>query len=436
MTPTLRSVVLACAGIALAALPAAIDARLWPLWTAMNVLFLLALTFDALLIPGPKRLRGRVRAPHALLIGEIGTLSVSVSAGGEAPKVQVSALVELDDLFEPADEVRAVSGEGASVASIPITPRRRGTGRVKAVWLRLRGPLGLAEKRLRENVDREVAVLPDIRPVRAAALVSVGLANTATGAKATRFIGEGSDFAALRDYVPGFDHRAISWRASARHRRLLVREFRAERDQPVVLAFDTGRLMSEALGGTPRLDHAISAGLLLAWSCLKTGDRVGVFSFGARPGAFRAPDAGMQTFNAIREWTTRLDYGIDETNYTLALSHLSERLRRRALVVLMTDFVDVVAARLMIENVARLARRHLILFATLSDPAPARLLDARPRGIADVHRAAVAGQFLREREGVLSRLRRLGAHCIDSEPGELQAGLVQRYLWIKRRELL
>lgn len=436
MTATLRSAVLAAAGIAIAVLPAIFGARLWSVWAACATLLVAAIAIDALLIPRRRSLVLEVASPPALQIGEAGALDLRLSTRGRRRLVPVSALAELGDVFERQPESELSRTADLASASIPLVARRRGMGQVAAVWLRLRGPLGLIEKHIRHEDGRSVAVLPDLRPVRSAALRAANRHETATGARTMRYIGEGSDFAALRDYVPGLDHRAISWRASARHHQLLCREFHAERDQNVVLAIDTGRLMSEPLDGMPRLDHAINAGLLLAWSCLKTGDRVGLFSFGSRPTSFRAPVAGLRSFHEIQGWAAGLDYGLDEANYTLALSYLSERLRRRSLVVLITDFVDVVAARLMIENVTKLVSRHLVLFVTLTDPAPRRLLGADPHAIGDVHRAVVAGQFMRERETVLSRLRRLGAHCIDSEPGELQHEVVQRYLWIKRRELI
>jgi uncharacterized protein (DUF58 family) len=438
MIPTVRTGLLAAAGLAVAVLPALVDHRLWPLWASANALLLIAVVADALLIPRRGSLEARFAAPRSLAVGEEGSLEVAVSAAGLSPGVLVSALAEIGGILEPQPEalLEPTPDGAAASTSVRLLPRRRGTATIPAVWLRLRGPLGLAESRVRKPVGSQIAIVPDVRPVRAAALIAVRPAAAGYGSKTMRFVGEGTDFASLRDYAPGHDHRALSWRASARHRKLLVREFRAERDQPVVLAFDTGHLMSEPLDGIPRLDHAITAGLLLASSCLRNGDRVGLFSFGAAPSGFRPPSAGTRSFAALREWTSALDYGTDESNYTLALSHLSERLRRRSLVVLMTDFVDVVAARLMIENVARLVRRHLVLFATLSDPAPRRLLEAEPRSIGDVHRAVVAGQLVREREAVLSRLRRLGVHCLDCEPGELRAGIVERYLWIKRREIL
>ena len=92
------------------------------------------------------------------------------------------------------------------------------------------------------------------------------------------------------------DPRTIDWKASARHRRLLSQERRAERDHQVVVAIDTGRLMGEPLEGMPRLDHAVHAALLLGYVALRTGDRVGLFAFDERPRAWAAPAAGVESF--------------------------------------------------------------------------------------------------------------------------------------------
>ena len=71
------------------------------------------------------------------------------------------------------------------------------------------------------------------------------------GSKVQRQQGDGSEFDALRDYAPGMDPRSIDWKHSARHRSLLSKEFQTERNHQIVLAFDTGQLMSEHLGAIP-----------------------------------------------------------------------------------------------------------------------------------------------------------------------------------------
>jgi uncharacterized protein (DUF58 family) len=102
----------------------------------------------------------------------------------------------------------------------------------------------------------------------------------------------------------------------------------------------------------------------------------------------------------------------------------------------MTDFEDTVTAELMIENTARLARRHLVTFVTLRDPHLDETIRAVPMSVKDVYRSVVADDLVTERDLVLQRLRRIGVFCIDARPGEISSRLVNRYLEVKRRELV
>jgi len=198
---------------------------------------------------------------------------------------------------------------------------------------------------------------------------------------------------------------------------------------------DAGQLMTEPVAGVPKLDHAINAALLLAWFCLRTGDRVGLLGFDERVRQWLAPTGGMQAFARVQAITSEIDYRHVETNFTLTLAELSTRLRRRSLVVLFTDFLDTVTAELMIENVTRLARRHLVLFVALSDPSLETRALARPRSLVALHQAVVAADFARERSIVFERLRRVGAMCIDTTPARFSMALINHYLELKRREL-
>jgi uncharacterized protein (DUF58 family) len=285
-------------------------------------------------------------------------------------------------------------------------------------------------------LSQPIQVVPNLSPVRSAALRFFGSREAQSGVQVERFVGDGSEFDALVEYVPGLDHRAISWRASARHRKLLCQQFRAERNHQVVLALDTGHLMSEPLSGLPRLDHAVTSALLLSWVSLKLGDRVGLFGFDREARAWAEPQGGMAAFPRLKALTAGLDYSTAETNFTLGLTELSAHLRRRSLVVVFTEFVDTVTAELMVENLSRLARRQLVLFVALRDPALDAVAEARPRRVEDVYRSVVASDFVRERERVLARLRRVGVQCVDAAPGELSTRLLNRYLDIKRRELI
>jgi uncharacterized protein (DUF58 family) len=349
----------------------------------------------------------------------------------------LQVLLDLHPDFEPAPAVSIdVPARRPTTASVPLRARRRGQHTVDAVWCRWTGPLGLCGRRFHRPLARKVAVVPDLRPVRAAAFRYFGSRELEMGVQVERFLGDGSEFDALVEYVPGLDPRAISWKASARHRELLCQQYRAERNHQVILALDTGHLMAEPLEGLPRLDHAVTSALLLAYVGLRLGDRVGMYGFDRVARTWAEPQGGLGAFPRLSAVSAQLAYSTEETNFTLGLTELSTRLRRRSLVIVFTDFTDTVTAELMLENLQRLARRQLVVFVALRDLALDALALDPPRRLTGLYRAVTAADFVRERERVLARLRRMGIACVDAAPGQISSRLVNRYLDIKRRELI
>jgi uncharacterized protein (DUF58 family) len=438
MRPTLRCLIVLLAGIPVALGAVIVEPRLWAVWIVYLGAALTSAGLDAVLGLPARRLRITAALPEQVFIGETGAAVVELVA---ARRAVVELVVELDDdlAAQPAIRAELIAGSPGQPARaravFALVPRRRGDHALRTVHARWRGPLGLFERRIAVPIGQRVGVVPNLGAVRAVALRMFSDRSFVSGLKVERFLGDGSEFEALREYIPGFDHRAIDWKSSARHRKLVCQEFRAERNHQVVLAVDAGQLMSEPVAGVPKLDHAINAAILLGWFCLRTGDRVGLVGFDERVRQWTEPAGGMHAFHRLQAASAEIDYRRVETNYAFTLAELSTRLRRRSLVVLFTDFLDTVTAELMIENVTRLARRHLVLFVAVRDPSLEARALAQPRSLTALHQAVVAGDFVRERQVVLERLRRIGAHCVDTAPAGFSMALVNRYLDLKRREL-
>jgi len=425
--PTWRAVGALGAGSLLAALPALVHPALWPAWACWCGLVAAAFVVDAARTPGRRGLTPHLELPPALHVGQ-----------AETARLTLEGLDRAEVLLETSAHLIAPPLEAGAgpTWSIPLRPVRRGPAEVEAVWVRIEGPMGLARRALRLPVEVTRQVLPDVVGISGAGVRFRGRRDDPVGGRVERFRGQGSEFEALREFAQGMDTRSIDWKSSARHTKLLAREHRAERDHQVVLAIDVGRRMAEPLGGIARLDHAARAALRLAWVSLKQGDRVGMFAFGERVHEALPPRGGLRTFGALMGMASRLAYTDEETNYTLALTDLLGRRRRRALVVVLTDFSDTVGARLLLENLGRLSKRHLVLFAALRDPALEAAGEGRPRDLADVRRAVVADGLVQERERVLIEIRRMGALAIDVPPDALSAQLITRYLEVARREMI
>jgi uncharacterized protein (DUF58 family) len=439
MWPTARTVWLLAAGIPVALLTGVVDGRLWPLWLIALFGVVAAAAIDALLGLPRRRLRIVVEAPAELFIGDHGPATVRFIGRGWRRPVAIEAVIETDPILAPIPiqhvTLARVDGHAEAAHPIDLEPRRRGSPRIIAVHARWTGPFGLIERRLIAPAGAVVKVVPNIGSVRAIALRMLGSPEFLAGLKVERYLGDGTEFESLREYLPGLDHRAIDWKQSARHRKLLTQEFRAERNHQVVIAIDGGQLMAEPLAGIPRLDHAINASLLLGWFCLRTGDRVGFASFDERLRSWAEPMAGAGAFPRLRHLTADVDYRAVDTNVTLAVAELSTRLRRRSLIVLFTEVLDTISAELMIENVTRLARRHLVMFVSLRDPGVEARMRAVPTTLTAMNEAVVAADFDRERALVFERLRQVGVHCIDTTPDKFSMAVINRYLAVKRREL-
>jgi uncharacterized protein (DUF58 family) len=433
MRPTRRAILLAALGLPVALLPVAVHERLWPFWPAYLGLLALAVGVDMLWAPRRKAVAASVEMPGTLYIGEEeeAVLTVKVPTSRRAP---VTVAVDLSERLVPQPQLRGRVSGGTAVLRFRLVPTRRGRIVVERAWVRSPGPLGLMATVAPVDLKRQAPVVPNIRPVKTVALRLLTDPELRSGLKIERYRGDGSELDSLKEHAPGDDHRTIDWKASARHRKLVSRQFRAERNHQILIAIDTGRLMCEPLAGIPKVDHAVNAALLLAYISLRAGDRVGLASFDARPGLFVEPKGGLRGFDVLSQMAAQVDYGDRETNFTLGLTAIAQRLSRRSLIVVLTDFVDTIAAELMVENLDRLSRRHVVVFVALQDPGLAATADGAPAGLLELNRSVVAGGLLRDREVVLRRLRRLGIYPIDASPAQVTPRLINAYLDIKRRE--
>ncbi len=433
MRPTRRAILLVALGLPVALLPVVVAERLWVVWPAYLGGMAMALGVDALWAPRRRGIACSVEMPGTLYIGEEeeAVLTVEVPSARRLP---LAVAVDLSDRLVPQPTLSGRTRAGRAELRFRLVPTRRGRIVVERVWVRSAGPLGLIATVARVDLRRQAPVVPNIRPVKAVALRFLNDREFRSGLKIERYQGDGTEFDSLKEYTAGDDRRAVDWKATARHRKLVARQNRAERNHQVVIAIDTGRLMCEPLAGIPKVDHAVNAALILAYVSLRAGDRVGLATFDARPGLYVEPKGGVRGFRDLSQGGGQVDYSDRETNFTLGLTAIGQRLSRRSLIVVLTDFVDTIAAELMMENLDRLSRRHVVVFVALQDPALAATADGAPASALELNRAVVAGGLLRDREVVMLRLRRMGIVPIDAPPALVTSRLINSYLDIKRRE--
>lgn len=421
--------VLSACSVAVLAEPAALLVLL-----ACDFVLIAFAVLDGLLMPRPKALDVQRLAPERLSVLSEEPVTLLIRNRSRLP-LHVRLRDGIPDTFRADREELSgtVPAEGETLQEYRVVPAKRGRFVWRPLFVRYRSPFGLWQRQKRIEMATEMRVYPSLASLYRYHLLARTNRLETLGIRRVRQRGSAWEFESLRDYALGDDTRLIDWKASARRRRLIVRNQEAERNQTVLLLIDCGRLMNAEVDGVAKLDHAVNTALVLSHVALARGDRVGLCAFSSRVHSWVAPRPHRAQMRLLTEALYDLQGNFTETDHGRCLRQLALRHRKRALLIVLTDFVDADTASDMIAHLHRAARRHLVLFAALKDPFLDRAARSHPATIFEGFRKTAAMELLHERREVLERLRQFGAHVLDVEPGGITPPVINRYLEITLR---
>ncbi|TRW88718.1 DUF58 domain-containing protein [Mycolicibacterium sp. 018/SC-01/001] len=402
-------------------------------------LLTLAVVADVVLAGSPRAVEFERGGTRSARLGQPVEVSLRVSNRGRS---RVRGVVR--DAWAPSaraaprtHSLDLVAGQHVSIVT-QLHPVRRGDQVAGPVTVRSVGPLGLAGRQASHRVAGDVRILPPFLsrkhlPSRLARLRELD------GATPALIRGQGSEFDSLREYVVGDDIRSIDWRATARRADVVVRTWRPERDRRVVIVLDTGRTSAGRVGvdptatepvGWPRLDWSMDAALLLAALAARAGDHVDFLAHDrvTRAGLFNASRSDLLA--QLVEAMAPLEPALVESDARAMVAAVLRRVRRRALVVVLTDLNATAIDEGLMGVLGLLTAKHQVLLAAVSDPR----VDALAAGRADavqVYDAAAAERARGERRDIASRLRGRGVDVVDAPPEDLAPALADHYLAMK-----
>jgi uncharacterized protein (DUF58 family) len=277
-------------------------------------------------------------------------------------------------------------------------------------------------------------VFPNFREIGRYALLATDNQLSQMGIHRRQRRGEGIDFNQLREYRTGDALRQIDWKASARYRRLISKEYQDERDQQLVFLLDCGRRMRHQDAGGAHLDHALNAMLLLSYVAQRQGDAVGFLTFGGER-RWQPPYKGGELIRHLLERTYDLRSSLQAADYLEAAQRLMSQQRRRALLVILTNSHSEDHPELS-RALKLLSRRHLVVLAQLRETALDRVLSEPLGDFTDALRFQAVSDYLAVRSQGFDTLQHQGAIVLDVVPQQLPIALVNRYLEIKSSGVL
>lgn len=319
-----------------------------------------------------------------------------------------------------------------------LRPRRRGSWQAGQVVLAMSSPWSLWTLQRRFQPPLTVRVLPDIRAVYQDCLLFQR--QTLVGQARMRLLGRGREYEKLREYQPGDSFEDIHWKATAKHQRLITKEYQMERRQAVYVVLDASRLSGRPAegGSTPEsiLEHYIQAALGLLLTTDRVHDDCGLVVFSDRIRAFLPAQHGRDHIQRCRELLGAVEQSEDCPDFEEIGNDLRMRIRQRALLVFLTNLDDPTLAADFTRQAHLLSKKHIVI-ADMYRPAGADpLFIKKVSDSAAVYHALAGHLRWRQMRALMLTLRRNGVRLALLAPGPIAGQLSRQYLTIKQRQLV
>lgn len=423
----------------LCALPVVLSPGPAVTFAVLAVLLAVAVALDVALAGSPRSLRLTRSGATSARLGQPVTAELTVENGGRS---RFRGVVR--DAWAPsaraqprAHQVNIAAGQRVQVDTA-LQPVRRGDQSSALVTARSIGPLGLAGRQGSHRVPWQIRILPPFLsrkhlPSRLARLREL------EGMTPVSIRGQGTEFDSLREYVVGDDVRSIDWRATARRADVVVRTWRPERDRRVLIVLDTGRTSAGRVGvdptardpqGWPRLDWSMDAALLLAALAARAGDHVDFLAHDRDTRAAVINASRTELLAHLVAAMAPLEPALVESDARAMVAAVQRRVRRQALVVILTDLNASAIDEGLLSVVPQLTAKHRVIVASVADPRVDKLAAGRADAL-EVYDAAAAERARNDRRAVASLLRGMGVDVVDAAPEELAPELADHYLAMK-----
>jgi len=429
--------------------PAAAVAAFAPQFTVaaaavVVVALLVAIIDGALAMASLDRVRVLLQDTIRATRGVPTEIPITLDGVGDGPRRLHIGIGLPESIHRDQDALLVSIPDDAARVFVPwkVTPMLRGHYPIDRVFLAAASPMGLWERRRAAAAKGSLRVYPNVQRERRN-LAALFLDRAPFGVHARRATGKGREFEQLREYIHGDPLDDIHWKASARRGEPITKMFQVERTQEVYVVIDSSRTASAVLGepelegATTNLERYITSALVMGLAAELQGDLFGVVTFDSRVKRFIKAHGGRGHYNACRDAIYDAEPNAENPDFAELFSFIRIRLRKRALIVVLTNLSDPVLADEFARHVNLVSRNHLVLALSIKDPEVAPMFSTGPVPTASAAYAALGAHLEWDNLQRVRQALRMRNVSLTFAPHEsLSAELVTQYLSQKERQLL
>lgn len=377
-----------------------------------------------------------------------GKLVVHVRCDQNPPK-QITLGLPLSVEFIQFEETQRLelTGDDATHWTIiwTLTAQVRGVFQCPSVYCEVPSVLGLFNVRRSYQVNAEIRVYPNMRRERRQ-LANLFLNRGNIGIHAQRMVGQGREYEQLREYSYGDSMLDIHWKASAKRGELVTKTYQVERTQEIYLIIDHSRLSgvrTTRQDDKDKTDYAetfleryVTAASILSMVAEREGDLFGMVAFGKQVSRFVRASGGKHHGQVIQNALFDLKTEGGPFDLDELFTFLRLRLRRRALLIFLTDLSDAAAAEEFKQRIGMVAGNHYVLVNSIRREGvhPIYAQDSgKGISLSDEIAGHIRWEGLRELQSML-RAEGVEFSVLDDE--KMSVELVNQYLSVKQRQVL
>ncbi len=188
--------------------------------------------------------------------------------------------------------------------------------------------------------------------------------STFAGEYQSAFKGQGLEFDEVRPYQYGDDIRTIDWNVTAKTGQVYIKKFREEREQTLFVLFDVSGSGDFGAGDSNKRLIGTEIASILAFAALKNNDKIGLATFSDQIERFYKPDKGRtHILKIVRGLLTHVNKS-EQTNINTALDFVKHTLKRRSILIVISDFLDTDFER----SITLLNNKHEVVLIRLFHP--------------------------------------------------------------------